>query len=212
MRNRLRSEVGVVSVTALVVVSVVVLGLLGFYKYASSVRNTALAWETDLNKVVRVEVSERATYETSLTEQLGLGGLKADKMKEIISAAMEGRYGDNPNQGQALLQMVTEAYPGTEGLNIYDKILPAIQAGREAIRNKQNLRIEKAQAYNYWRKEGILRPMILSGIYPSRDLSFKVGDNTYYATEALEKMAEPISTANVNKSFETGIEKPIQIK
>lgn len=133
-------------------------------------------------------------------------------MKEILASAMEGRFGDNPQQGNALFTAVAEAYPGTEGLNIYDKVLPAIQAGREAIRNKQNLRVEKAQAYNYWRKEGIFRAWVLSGIYPSRDLHFKVGGVDYYATEALEKMAEPLSTANVNKSFETGLEAPVKIK
>lgn len=210
-----RSQSGVVGIGILVTAGVLVvssIGLLSFYSYASSIRNQALLWETDLNKVVRVEVSERAAYATSIPEQLGVANLKGGKMKEIIVAAMEGRYGDNPQQGNALLQMVTEAYPGTEGLNIYDKILPAIQAGREAIRNKQNLRIEKAQAYNYWRKEGIVRAWILSGIYPSRDLTFKVGDKTYYAVDALEKMAEPISTEGVNKTFETGIEKPLEIK
>lgn len=210
-----RSQSGVIGIGVLLTAGVLVtlaIGLLGFYSYASSVRNQALAWETDLNKAIRIEVSERAIYATSVPEQLGVANLKGGKMKEIIVAAIEGRYGDNPQQGNALLQMVTEAYPGTEGLNIYDKILPAIQAGREAIRNKQNLRIEKAQAYNYWRKEGIFRAWILSGIYPSRDLTFKVGDHTYYAADALEKMAEPISTESVNKTFETGVEKPLEIK
>lgn len=190
-------------------VLIVVAGL-GFYSYAVSIRNTALAWETDLNKVVRIEVSERATYETSIIEQLGLPEAKTGKIKEIVSAAMEGRYGDNPTQGRALLQVVTEAYPSTEGLNIYDKVLASVQAGREAIRNKQNLRIEKAQAYNYWRKQGFIRSRVLSGFYPSQDLTFKVGNVTYYADEALNKMIEPISTKDVNKTFETGLEQPIK--
>ena len=208
-KEKFRSERGAVGVVALAVIAAVVLGGVAFYSYAASVRNTALAWETDLNKVVRVEVSERATYETSIVEQLGLADAKKGAMKEIIAAGMEGRFGDNPKEGNLLFKAVVEAYPGTEGLNIYDKVLTGVQAGREGIRNKQNLRIEKAQAYNYWRKEGLLRPLILSGIYPSRDLTFKVGSTTYYAADALEKMVEPISTASVNKTFETGIEKPV---
>ncbi len=183
--------------------------IIGLYGYASSIRNQALAWETDLNAVIRVEVSERATYETSITEQLGLSEDKSGKIKEITVSALEGRFGDNPKQENLLFQAIKEAYPSTEGLNIYDKILPAIQAGREAIRNKQNLRIEKAQAYNYWRKEGIFRAWVLSGIYPSHDLHFKTGNRDYYAAEALEKMAEPISTNAVNKTFETGVESPV---
>jgi len=214
VRKRL-SDAGAVSVgliaTLLIVGGVVLFGL-GLYGYAASIRNQALAWETELNAVIRVEVSERATYENTFYEQTGLANLKSAKMDTIITNALEGRYGDNPNQGQALLQAIAEAYPDTSGLNIYDKILPTVSAGREAIRNKQNLRIEKAQAYNYWRKEGIFRAWVLSGLYPSRDLEFSVGGVKYYATEALEKMAEPISTANVNKSFETGVETPLQVK
>ncbi len=206
------TQTGSIGIGLLVVLAVIVIAGLSLYSYASSVRNAALTWETDLNAVVRVEVSERATYETSIVEQLGLAEAKTGKIKEIIAGAIEGRYGDNPNQGQALFQSVTEAYPGTEGTAIYDRILTSVQAGREAIRNKQNLRIEKAQKYNYWRKEGILRAWILSGIFPSNDLTFKVGDRTLKGAEALEKMAEPISTANVNQSFESGLEKPVITK
>ena len=107
--------------------------------------------------------------------------------------------------------MIVEAYPGTEGTAIYDKILTSVQAGREAIRNKQNMRMERAQAYNYWRKEGILRAWVLSGIYPSRDLTFMVGEVVYYAADALDKMAEPISTVTVNDSFEKGLERPLDL-
>ena len=214
MKNT-HSQIGAVGtglIVKLAVLGGLVLVALGLYNYAASIRNQALARETDLNATVRVEISERATYENTFYEQTGLANLKSEKMDSIIRNAIEGRYGDNPNQGQALLQAIAEAYPNTEGLDIYDKILPTISAGREAIRNKQNLRIEKAQAYNYWRKEGIFRAWVLSGIYPSRDLEFSIGDLKYYAVEALEKMAEPISTMAVNKSFKTGIETPLQVK
>lgn len=212
-----RLQTGALTVAGIVAIAAIVgLLVLGFslYAYVASIRNQALAWETDLNKVVRIEVSERATYETSIYEQAGLAEIKSEKMNSIIRGAIEGRYGDNPGnpgQGKALLQAVRESYPDTKGLEIYDRILPAISAGREGIRNKQNLRIEKAQAYDYWRKEGIFRAWVLSGIYPSRDLQFKVGDKMYYAAEALEKMTEPISTADVNKSFESGLESPLQL-
>lgn len=194
-----------------IILAVLFTGGLSLYAYASNIRNEALGWETDLNKVVRVEVSERATYETSIVEQLGLADSKVSAIKNIVSAAMEGRYGDDPKESGLLFKAIAEAYPGTEGTAIYDKILTAVQAGREAIRNKQNMRIERAQSYNYWRKEGILRAWILSGIYPSRDLTFKVGEVVYYAADALEKMSEPISTAKVNDTFEKGIEHPLDL-
>lgn len=194
----------------LAVFAVLVVCFVGIYGYAASIQREGLEWETDLNAAVRVEVSERATYETSIAEQLGLAEAKTDAIRGIIAAALEGRYGDNPNQGQALFQSVTEAYPGTEGTAIYDKILTGVQAGREAIRNKQNQRIELAQKYNFWRKEGLVRPWVLARAgYPSADLTFKVGSTLYSGADALAKMAEPLSTADVNQSFESGVEKPV---
>lgn len=193
-------------------VAIMILFGVSVYGYAVSVQTEALAHETSLNQVIRMEVSERAQYETGLIEQLGLAAVKSGKMAEIIKGALAGRFGDNPTQGNALFTAVSEAYPGTEGLSIYDKILPAIQSGREAIRNIQNLRIEKAQAYNYWRKAGIVRPRILAGMYPSRDLTFTNGGTKLYGEDALEMMSEPISTTATAEAFSSGKETPIKIQ
>jgi hypothetical protein len=215
MKNN-RSQVGAIGVgliIGLAILAVLLFAGLSLYGYATSIQREGLSWETDLNETTRVEVSERATYETGILEQTGLANLKSEKVNQVIRGALEGRFGEDGFKGGSFAAAITEAYPDLKSLDIYDKISPAIQAGREAIRNKQNLRIEKAQKYNFWRKEGLVRPKVLAWAgYPSENLTFKVGDRMYKAAEALEKMAEPISTANVNRSFESGVEQPINFK
>jgi hypothetical protein len=154
-----------------------------------------------------------ATYVNTFYEQTGLANLKSEKMNEFVRGALEGRFGDSPKSSDNLLfTAVAEAYPGTEGFSIYDKILPTVAAGREAMRNKQNLLIEKAQKFNYWRKQGIFRAWVLSGIYPSRDLQVKAGGRMLYGEEALNHLAEPITNVATDKAFETHQMEPLKAK
>lgn len=204
------SQAGASGIVVLVVLAALAAAGVALYGYANSVRSQALASELDLGKTLKIEISERATYQTSITEQLGLATAKTAAIKDIIGAALEGRYGDNPKEGNLLFKAVAEAYPGTEGTAIYDKVLTGVQAGREAIRNKQNLRVEKAASYKFWLGDGFIRSRILAAAgYPSSDLQFRTGDREYKGAEALAKMAEPISTADVNKTFDTGLEQPL---
>ncbi len=205
--------VGVSLVVTLVVLGLLVLSGLSLYGYAVSIRNQALLWETDLNTVYRSYENEMATYVNTFYEQTGLANLKSDKMNEFIKGALEGRFGDSPKASDNLLfAAVAEAYPGTDGFSVYDKILPTVAAGREAMRNKQNLVIEKAQKYNNWRKQGIFRAWVLSGVYPSRDLQVRVGGRMLYAEEALSHLSEPITNAATDKAFETRQMEPLKAK
>ena len=95
---------------------------------------------------------------------------------------------------------------------IYDKILPTVSAGREGIRNKQNLLIEKAQKYDNWRKQGAFRRWVLSGVYPSRDLKVKVGGRMLYGEEALEHLSEPITNSVTDEAFEKHKMEPLKVK
>lgn len=203
---------GIGLIITLVVLGGLLLTGISLYSYATSIRNQALAWETDLNTVYRSYENEMAAYVNTFYEQTGLAKLKSEKMNEYIRGAIQGRYGDKPDEGNLLFKAIHENYPDTKGFEIYDKIMPTISAGREALRNRQNLVIEKAQKYNYWRKEGIFRAWVLSGIYPSRDLMVKAGSRTLYAEEALNHLAEPITNMATDKAFETHQAEPLQVK
>jgi len=196
-------------IVMLVILAVVLITGYSFYGTAVSIRNQALAWETDLNSVYRANETELATYTNTVVEQLGLAGAKSEKMNELISAAVEGRYGDEGLKNGSLVTAIAEAYPDTKALDIYDKILPTVSAGREAFRNKQNMLMERAQAYDNWRKQGIFRAWVLSGIYPSADLSIKVDGKTLTGMDALEHLREPVINATTETSFKTHRAEPV---
>lgn len=200
------------TIISLIIVSGLILVALTLYGYAVSIRNQALAWETDLNATYRSLETEMATYVNTFYEQTGLANLKSEKLNELIRNAVQGRYGDNPNESNLLFKAVAENYPATEALNIYDKILPTVSAGREAIRNKQNMLTEKAQKYNFWRKQGIFRAWVLSGVYPSRDLQVRAGDRTLFGEEALNQLSEPITNVTTDEAFQKHQMEPLSVK
>ena len=203
------SQLGILG---LVAAGALILGGISLYGYAVVIRNQGLMWETDLNTVYRSYETETATYVNTFYEQTGLANLKSEKMNQIIQDAMEGRYGENPQDGNLLFKAVSEAYPDLNALNIYDKILPTVQAGREGIRNRQNLVIEKAQKFNFWRKQGVFRAWVLSGVYPSRDLQVKVGGRTVYGEEALDQLSEPITNSITDEAFQKHKMEPLRVK
>lgn len=203
------------TISVLLVISLVLIGLgfvgISFYGYAVSIRNQALAWETDLNKVYRSYENEMTTYINTVLEQTGLADTATEKTTEYVRAYLEGRGGNSPNEGNLLFKAVAEAVPNTEVFKIYEKILPTISAGREGLRNKQNQVIDMAQGFNNWRKQGIFRAWVLSGIFPSRDLQVKVGDRMFYGAEALDHLSEPIINAATDEAFRTHRAEPLKL-
>ena len=208
----MKRDRGIVRLGAIVALGTIVAVLtVGFslYGYAVNIRNQALAWETDLNATYRVNETELTAYTNTVVEQIGLAGAKSGKVNELVRAALEGRYGDKGFQSGTFANAIVEAYPDTKALDIYDKILPTIAAGREGIRNKQNLLVEKAQKYDNWRKQGIFRAWVLSGVYPSNDLSVKVGERTVTGLEALNQLKEPLINAATDTAFQTHRTEPL---
>ncbi len=201
-----RNEEGVIGVgmmiTLAAIAGAIVIGL-SLYGYAASIRNQALAWETDLNATYRSNEIELTTYSNTVLEQSGLARIKSEKINEVIRGALQGRYGDKGMQNGSMMTAIAEAYPDVRSLDIFDKILPTIASGREGMRNKQNLLIEKAQKYDYWRKEGIFRAWVLNGVYPSADLSIKVGERVVTGVEALNHLKEPLLNESTDKAFQT---------
>ncbi|HXV26525.1 MAG TPA: hypothetical protein VD862_00640 [Candidatus Paceibacterota bacterium] len=173
------------------------------YGYAVSIRNAALDRELQLVAQYKVNQTELSSYVSTFYEQVGVANLKSAKVDEVIRGALQGRFGDDGFQGGSLFAAFHEAYPDVQALNIYDQILPTIAAGREGFRNKQQKIIDEARAYDRWRKDGIFRAWVLSGIYPSSDLAIDVGGETLYAEAALKHLANPVLDSRTNKAYET---------
>lgn len=193
------------------ILGVLAIGGFGLYAYARDIRNQALQREAGLVATYKLNQTELTSYSTTFMEQVGIAGAKSDRISQVIQDAVTGRYGDQGFKGGQVAAAIVEAYPDVKSLDIYDKILPTIAAGREGFRNKQNLLIDQAREYDVWRKQGLLQSWILSGVFPSRDLKITAGSKTYYAQEALDKLSSPILTAGVAQTFESGVQEPLAV-
>src|SRR5262249_47679195 len=120
------------------VLAAVFVGLIGIYNYANSLQQEGVARETELTAQYLDNQNELSTYISKFYETIGVANLKSDKMDKILLDAVKGRYEGHtsaqPGQGQ-LFSAIQEAYP-TVNLDIYDRILDQISAGRDAYKQK----------------------------------------------------------------------------
>lgn len=214
-----RSEKGTVPV--LLIIAVVVLGGLffggvSFYSYANRVRNELVRQETGLNAQYQDNQNELGNYEVAFYEQTGLANLKSEKMNKIISDAVKGRYEGKDGQplergqGGAFFSAMVEAYPDLRGqLDVYDKIISFVAAGREAFKAKQSKQLDMIRAYENYRQTGWVRNWFIERIgYPA--LRAQIGQRVVRGADALAQMELIVTTEATNQSYESGKMKPLQ--
>lgn len=216
---RSHSERG--SVPVLLIITVVVLGGLfglgvSFYGYANGVRNDLVSQETALNAQYQDNQNELANYEVAFYEQTGLANLKSEKMDKIISDAVKGRYEGKDGQpvergqGGAFFSAMVEAYPDLRGqLDVYDKIISFVAAGREAYKAKQSKQLDMIRAYENYRETGWVRSWFIERIgYPS--LRAQIGEKVVRGEAALAQMELIVTTEATNQAYQSGKMKALQ--
>ncbi|MDP3793904.1 MAG: hypothetical protein Q8R07_04080, partial [Candidatus Uhrbacteria bacterium] len=216
---KIQSEKG--SVPVLLIIAVVVLGGLfvggvSFYGYANGVRNELVRQETALNAQYQDKQNELGNYEVAFYEQTGLANLKSDKIDKIISDAVKGRYEGKDGQpvergqGGAFFSAMVEAYPDLRGqLDVYDKIISFVAAGREAYKAKQSKQLDMIRAYESFRQTGWVRSWFIDRVgYPS--LRAQIGTKVVRGSDALAQMELIVTTEATNQAYQTGTMKSLQ--
>lgn len=209
----IRNEKGAVPILillALLVVGGLFVGIASFYNYANNVRNELVRQETSLNAQYQDNQNELANYEVSFYEQTGLANLKSEKMDKIISDAVKGRYEGKDGQpvergqGGAFFSALVEAYPDLRGqLDVYDKIISFVSAGREAYKAKQSKQLDMIRTYESYRQTGWVRSWFVGKIgYPS--LRAQIGEKVVSGGDALAQMELIVTTEATNQAYETG--------
>lgn len=202
----------VVMVAAVAVVGVVALAL---YGYVNGVRNEGLSMETQLSAQYLANQNELSTYVSSFYEQVGVANLKSEKMDQIITDAVKGRYegeGGGYGQGSPFFSAIVEAYPDVKGLDIYDKIVTFIQAGREAYKAKQDKLLDQLRGYDLWREQGLLRSQVVQFLgFPSKNLKAQIGTKVARGDDALAQMYLIVTTSDTKKAYETGTMEPLKV-
>ncbi len=202
----------------LVILGVLVVGSLavvvGLYGYANSLRSESVVRENQLSAQYLSNQNYLSTYISTFYEELGVANLKSDKMDQILSDSVKGRYEDGGfSASSPFFAAVSEAYPDISGLNIYDKIVDHIKSGREGYRAIQDKLLDMIRSYNNWRQDGYIQSLIIKDFIhvPSERLEARIGTNVYRGNEALEKMQQIVTASAAQKAYETGTLDPLAV-
>lgn len=191
------------------------LGVFSIYNMFNTIQMEGVDRETALTAQYLDNQNELSSYVSGFYEQIGVANLKSDKMDQILLDAVKGRYDGHtsaqPGQGQ-LFSAISEAYPDLAGLNIYDKIVDYVKAGRESYKQKQSKLLGMLQQYDKWRESGIIQSRLikLAG-FPSHALRAQIGTSASFGEAALNQMYVIVLTSDTIKAYQTGVQDPLPV-
>lgn len=219
MKNKMQGAIGVVAIAAIIIFGGLLLGGLALYGYINGLRSEALQLETTLNAQYLDNQNELSTYVSSFYEQVGVANLKSEKMDQILLDAVKGRYEKDGKtvgygEGTPFFSAIVEAYPDIRGLDIYDKIVAFVSAGREAYKAKQSKLLDQLRVYDKWRQDGLVQSRVISGVVgcPTQMLEARIGTRVARGTEARDQMYLIILASDARKAYETGTMDPLKIQ
>lgn len=194
---------------------VFVMGIVGVISTYTNTRNDGRKQELALTQQWKGTQVRYGQFRTSIYDQLSIAREKRDALDKIIVDAVTGRYDKEGAAGAVdqgkLFSAISEAYPDLKGVDIYDKIIVQIQAGRQAFAKDQEQLQDMIRSYNSWRTTGsFLHPTIVEWCgFPSNTLEAQVGGKVYHGQEALDKMSAVIVGSDTSQIFDSGVDKPL---
>lgn len=218
MRNERGSGVVGLSISltvVLVLAGMLVVGGLWFYGYVNSLRTEGINRETQLSAQYQSNQNYLSAYISGFYEQLGVANLKSEKLDQILTDAVKGRYeaGGGFSADGAFFAAVVEAYPDLTSLNIYDKVVDYVAGGRTGYREIQDKLLDMLRSYDAWRGDGIVQSRIVAGVLgiPSNRLEARLPSGDSTGAEARRKMYEIVLASDAQKAYETGTMDPLQV-
>lgn len=192
----------------------VLLFVLVLFSTFNNIQKTSTQKETTLSMQYLDNQNELATFITKVKEQLQIADRKTDKLDQVLTDAISGRYdnGQPMATNGAMFSAMVEAYPQLGDVNIYDKVIDTVSAGREAFKNKQSKLLDQLRAYDSWRQSGIIHSWLtdIAGV-PSNKLVARVGDTQVKGKAAEAQMYKIITNADTTQAFKTGEQKPLDL-
>jgi len=172
--------------------------------------------ETALNAQYLDNQNELGAFISTFYEQLGIADRKSDKLNQILTEAVKGRYegetSAQPGQGQ-LFSAISEAYPDlTQNLSVYDKVLDTVSSGRQSYKNKQSKLLDMLRSYDRWRTRGILHKALVGMAgYPSDGLEARIGTKVVHGKDARDQMYLIVLPSDAAEAYTTGTMEPMTI-
>lgn len=188
------------------------IGSCSLYGYANSTRTQGITQENGLVAQFNQNQNELSTGVTQIVEMMQVADVKKDAIKEVLSAAVQGRYGDKGfSANGALFAAVAEQYP-TIDMSTYDRVVTKIESSREAFKGKQDKLQDMVRVYNTWRQDGIVRSYFAAKYFPSASLKVTVAGQTLERQAALDKISQLVLTTDSQEAFKTGTLKTLELK
>lgn len=137
----MNKQKGVSTIAVAVVVGVIALGAIGSYVSAANYGNA-----TEQRLKTKMEDNENiyASYGQKIAELAQVPTMYKNDLKEVITAAIQGRYGENGSQ--ATFQWLKEQNPQLDP-GLYKKVANAIEAGRDEFKNAQTQMLDIKRSY-----------------------------------------------------------------
>lgn len=186
---------------------------IGLYNKANNIQKTAVAMEKPLNAQYQDNQAELSKFQSGFYEQMGIADAKSARMDQILADAVSGRY-ENGSQGQGgqFFSAMVEAYPDLAGLNIYDKVLDYVAAGRQSYKEQQTKLLDMISAYETWMDSGIIHSRLVSMMgVPTQGLEARINTKVLKGEAALDQMKLIVTTSTSQQAYNTGTMEPMTI-
>lgn len=200
------------------IVTLGVIGLLlilgmGLYGKANGIQKTSVQYEKQLNAQYLDNQNELSKFQSGFYEQMGIAGAKSDRMNQILADAVSGRYEAGPQgQGGQMFSAMVEAYPDLAGLDIYDKIIDYVAAGRQSYKETQTKLLDMIRVYETWKDSGLIQSRLVSMMgVPSDRLEARIGTKVVKGEAALEQMKLIVTTSTTQAAYTTGTMEPMTV-
>jgi hypothetical protein len=134
----------------------------------------------------------------------------SDKLNDILSNAIRGRYDTSPNSGTPsgtlLFKALQEAYPDLSSVErVFQEVMHEISNCRTNVRDKQSTLSDKVRGFDSWRT-GSWKVRTFGKEFPNQELIAQIGPTDLkYGLEALNAMRFVMSDADAAQARKTGV-------
>lgn len=137
--NLSNKQIGMIAggVGAVIVALILFMNVIGIYNYGNAQEQLIMA-SYKKSETTLTQFTEK------VQEEFQISNVYADKLKEVATATLDARYGDQGSQ--ALFQMIKEQNPNLDA-SVYKKVQNDIAAGRDDFSDSQNMLNDATRQY-----------------------------------------------------------------
>lgn len=180
------------------VIALIIIGIIGFLAVSVvalviNAANTANRMEQNIVSSDESRQNVLSNYTTKVMEAAQIPAMQRDDVKEVITAALSARYGDDGSG--AAFQWIQEQNPQIDS-TVYTKLQTIIASGRDEFRFSQDQLIDKVRVYRTAQGYVFTGFMMRLAGYPKIDLA------DY----------KPIVELGVQQKFEAGTDSALKLR